>query len=99
MEVNYSVKKDDQTNKIFAIITIPKQGSLPGFETVSVGQYVTIKGAGGDEYARINEINDNEITASVKGKNVLLYKNIKKTGGRRKTRKSRKNKSRRYRRV
>jgi hypothetical protein len=102
MEVNYSVSTDANFGKKSAIITIPptppNRNSV--FITVSEEQIHEFKGPdGNNKFSRIKNIDDKEITAFVDGKVVTLYTNIKKTGGRRKTRKSRKNKSRRYRRV
>ena len=101
MEVKYDVTKDFNSGKNTARITIPptppntKNASI----TISEEQYYEFKGPDGNEiFSRIKEINDEKITAYVAGNVVILYKNIKNTGGR-KSRKTRKNKSRRYRRV
>jgi hypothetical protein len=100
MEVNYSVSTDANFGKKSAIITIPTPPNRNSvFITVSEEQFHEFKGPdGNDKFSRIKKINNEEITAFVDGKLVTLYKNIKKTGGRKSRRKSR-NKSRRYRRV
>ena len=87
--------------EIYATVTLPPTptNQYKTYKNFSKGQLVTFKGKTGS----INEIGDNGMTAFVKSEGLVPVdiNTVNLFGGksRRKTRKSRKNKSRRYRRV
>ena len=87
-----------------AKVTFPATTDANGNTTTPFRMYSTLSDVtfmvdGKETYGTIDKIDDNGMTALVKGKPVKVDINTIKVGGRKSRRKSRKNKSRRYRRV